>query len=651
MLLLCLAALFASTSRALPLATFGRLPALEDIALSPDGTRIAFLRTQEDTRVLAVVSLRERRPLRLLRLGDVKLRGIEWADNQHLLLTTSVTGLPWGVSGREQEWYLLQVLDLASGRLRPIPRSLDGGLRASGIVSGRILVRHIEGRTVLFVPVLASDPGMSGGRRRMLFTSALDGRGLRAVLVRHDLASGSEHTVREGSADTQSWVVDAAGRVVAEEDYDEPQQRWSVEIDRDGRLLEVAAGHEAIDYPRMLGLGPTDDSLLLEFIERDEQVWRLLSLRDATLGAPMPERKQFETPIEDRLSDRMIGGLHVDDETHYIFFNAGMQSVWKLILDSFPQEHVAFVSSSADFMRIVVRVEGQRDGYRYLLIDLREHTAESLGEVYTGVAQPLEVRRIDYPARDGLSIPAYLTLPRGPAHALALVVLPHGGPATRDTADFDWWSQALADQGYAVLRPNYRGSSLSRHFISAGFGEWGRRMQTDLSDGVRYLAQQGIIDPKRVCIVGASYGGYAALAGVTLDPGVYRCAVAVSGISELASFLRWQQQPSQYDSKLQTRFWDRFMGVSGPEDPLLYTLSPVSHAAEVAVPVLLIHGRDDTVVPYDQSERMYAALRRAHKQVQFVTLRHEDHWLSRSETRLQMLESSVAFLRAHNPPG
>jgi dipeptidyl aminopeptidase/acylaminoacyl peptidase len=229
-------------------------------------------------------------------------------------------------------------------------------------------------------------------------------------------------------------------------------------------------------------------------------------------------------------------------------------------------------------------------------------------------------------------------------------VLPHGGPAARDTADFDWWSQALAEQGYAVLRPNYRGSSIDRRFISAGFGEWGRKMQTDLVDGVRYLAQQGIVDPSRVCIVGGSYGGYAALAGVTLDPGVYRCAVAVAGITDLKRFLLWQQQTSQTDWRLATRFWDRFIGVSGQDDPLLDRLSPISHVDAVSVPVLLIHGRDDTVVPFEQSDLMFRALRHAGKDAQFVTLKHEDHWLSRSDTRLQMLESSVAFLRAHNPP-
>jgi len=174
-------------------------------------------------------------------------------------------------------------------------------------------------------------------------------------------------------------------------------------------------------------------------------------------------------------------------------------------------------------------------------------------------------------------------------------------------------------------------------------------MQTDLSDGVRYLARQGTIDPKRVCIVGGSYGGYAALAGITLDPGVYRCAVSVAGPSDLKRMLRGINENSGRDNYAQ-RYWDRFMGVSGPSDPTLRAISPIEHIDAVTAPVLLIHGRDDTVVPFEQSQVMADALKHAGKTVEFVTLKGEDHWLSRSATRFQMLQATVAFLKANNPP-
>jgi dipeptidyl aminopeptidase/acylaminoacyl peptidase len=328
-----------------------------------------------------------------------------------------------------------------------------------------------------------------------------------------------------------------------------------------------------------------------------------------------------------------------------------MQAQWDVIVRTFDGEHVRLVSAADGFTKFVVRVDGAKHGFLYELVDLKAHRADPIGDVYEGGALPLPVRRITYAATDGLQIPAYLTLPRvGNGKNLPLIVLTHGGPAARDTADFDWWAQALADQNYAVLQPNYRGSDLDWRFLAAGFGEWGRKMQTDLSDGVRYLVREGIVDVQRVCIVGASYGGYAALAGVTLDPGVYRCAVSVAGLSDLKRWLDWVNAKNLgRQNNMTQRYWDRFMGVSGPTDPVLDAISPIRHLDAVNVPVLLIHGQDDTVVPYEQSRVMFDALRHAGKDVEFVTLKHEDHWLSRSETRLQMLEKSVAFLRAHNP--
>jgi len=204
----------------------------------------------------------------------------------------------------------------------------------------------------------------------------------------------------------------------------------------------------------------------------------------------------------------------------------------------------------------------------------------------------------------------------------------------------------MASQCYLVLQPNYRGSTTSTEHLKAGYGQWGRKMQTDLSDGVRYLTKEGMVDPARVCIVGASYGGYAALAGVTLDPGVYRCAVSVAGPSDLK---RMVKNVNSYAKSTQ-RYWERFMGATGTGDAILEQISPVKHVDAITVPVMLIHGHDDTVVPYEQSSLMYDAMKHSKKNVEMVELKNEDHWLSRGATRLQMLQSSIAFLRAHNPP-
>jgi cephalosporin-C deacetylase-like acetyl esterase len=637
-------ALMPPAGAAVPLEVYGHLPRYENVVLSPDGARVAFVRTDDNARGVVVQELASGKRLGQLSAGDQKLRGIRWADDERLLIFTSVTATPTSFLWNEREWRQLQVFDLNSGKSYMVPQpNPTSTLDLMSTITGRVTVRRIHDHTLLFFGGLQvmGRPGRHGLGREVV-----------PVLLRVDLESNSLRLMRSADrGSSESWTIDDAGEVAAEERYNQRTHHWSLLISRDGRMAEVAASDEAIDVPRVLGSGPDAGTLLLQRIEDGAVVWRLLSLKDGSIGEPLAEKHTLDRPIEDPLTFRMIGGAHVGDSEEYVFFDPSVQQSWQAVVRAFPNERVRFESAAAGFRKMIVRVEGERDGYCYELIDLTTHRAEPLGDVYEGIGKPLEVRSISYPAADGLQIPAYLTLPRGEvAQKLPLIVLPHGSPAGRDTADFDWWSQALAAQGYAVLRPNYRGSELNRAFLARGFGEWGRKMQTDLSDGVRYLAHQGVIDPSRVCIVGPGYGGYAALAGVALDPGVYRCAVAVAGIADVRSWLHWVNSQHYHRDTAAQLYWERFIGASGPDDPSAEAISPLRHLDAITVPVLLIHGQDDTVVPFEQSQLMYDALRNAHKDVELVPLTAEDHWLSRSETRLKMLDTSVAFLRAHNPP-
>ncbi len=618
---------------AVPLEVYGSLPHIEDVSLSPDGSQIAFVLVDGDTRIVWVGPLADPRKAFPMRLGNEKLRDIRWADDTHMLITMSATTLPAGFCCFRGEFYQLQVLDLKARKASIVPK-LDqvdtrNGWHWLNAITGRPMVRSLGGHTVLFI-------------RGVYFTSRTF-----PALFRLDLTTGVQQVVRQGSASTVGWLVGGDGQVIAEEDYFDLQQHWLLlaRLNGEGNMTEVASGHEAIDLPEVLGFGPDPDTLLVQLPVDGDYVWKLLSLRDGKLGAPLAGHRSFQYAIEDGSAHRMIGGVYIDDYAHYVFFDPQLEMRWAAILAAFSGEQVRLVSVSGDFSKFVVLVEGATHGFAYYIVDLDTGHAKMLGPVYEGITHPLEVRRITYAAQDGFRVPAYLTLPSGrPEKSLPLIVLPHGGPVARDTAEFDWWSQALADQGYAVLQPNYRGSDLGRRHLEAGFGQWGRKMQTDLSDGVRYLVKEGIVDPTRVCIVGASYGGYAALAGVTLDPGVYRCAVSVAGLSDLRRMLRWAGFGRTQ------RYWDRFMGVTGPGDPALDAISPIKHLDALNVPVLLIHGHDDTVVPFEQSQVMFDAMKRANKTAEFVQLDHEDHWLSRSETRLQMLKASVQFLRVHDPP-
>jgi dipeptidyl aminopeptidase/acylaminoacyl peptidase len=201
----------------------------------------------------------------------------------------------------------------------------------------------------------------------------------------------------------------------------------------------------------------------------------------------------------------------------------------------------------------------------------------------------------------------------------------------------------LASRGYAVLQANFRGSTgYGYDWFDAGRGKWGDGlMQTDVEDGVAALIKNGFVDAKRVCIMGGSYGGYAALAGATLTPDRYACAVSVNGLSDPVALLANAENTSLGRKSMTAEWWRRSMG---DDMDHLRAVSPIRNADKVHVPVLLIHGIDDSVVPIEQSRNMDSALRRAGKQVRYVELKGDDHWLSAASTRTQMLQEVEKFL-------
>jgi dipeptidyl aminopeptidase/acylaminoacyl peptidase len=610
----------------LPLSAFGRLPTFEDLALSADGKRIAFVGTREDQRILYVTDITTLKGAKGFRVGDEKLRDLEWQDADTLFIVVSTTSTPpVGFIGPASEWFLASRFNWKETRLRPLSFDIEHEITFNAVLGWSF--REVNGMSMLYARGVVVNSGVS------LFS-----------VTPH----GDAHIVARSTHSSTQWLLGPDGKIVAEMGYDDRSQAWGMRLREGSSLVSVAKGHESIDTPSVLGFSADGTAVILEKTENAKTAWYPVSLKDGVVGAALDNGNTLRSPILDPKTDRIVGGTRGVDELTYVFFDNELQAHWNAVLRAFPKEQVRLVSYSDDWNRMVVSVLGETHGYCYAIFDWYTHEAKIFGPVYKDITKPAAVKKIHYTAADGLTVPAILTLPNElEPKNLPLVVLPHGGPAATDVLGFDWWAQALANQGYVVLQPNYRGSTLSEEYLEKGYGEWGRKMQTDLSDGIAHLASEGIIDPKRVCIVGASYGGYAALAGATLQPDVYRCAVSVAGLGDLGRFRSWVKDLRSHRT---LRYWDRFMGLAEHDDKSMKDISPIEHVAAVKAPVLLIHGKDDTVVPFEQSEVMEKALKKAGKQVEFVTLNHEDHWLSRSATRLQMLEATVDFLKKNNPP-
>jgi dipeptidyl aminopeptidase/acylaminoacyl peptidase len=616
---------------------YGRLPAISGVEISEDGSMLAYVISGGDQQQVVVQRISDGEVLRRVGYEFSKIRGVEWAGPDHVLIERTVT------SAQVRRFFrgeFLQVasLNIRNGRLAQLPSRVLGGSR----IGGESLYENI---------IFDIMPGTYRGEH-VAYGNGIARTGVgQPDLLRFNLDSGTATVVHLGSEETDDFLFSREGELLARSEYTSTTGRWRLAVRDGNNWRQVFETIALLDRPWMSGLSPDGGSVLLRTQEQDGTYRvRPISLTTGEIGADLLPPGDYGL-LFDR-DFRNIGTSYIDHFPTYQFNEPSLQGVWSQLTQSFPNRLVRMVSATPDYSKMVVYIEGTGYPGSYFVYNTAGPSLDLIANAYPDISpeEIAEVRAIRYSASDGLQIPAYLTLPPGrEARGLPLVVLPHGGPQARDVAQFDWMAQAIASRGYAVLQPNFRGSSLTAAHVAAGHGEWGRRMQTDLSDGVAHLAAQGPVDPSRVCIMGASYGGYAALAGVTIQSGIYRCAVAIAGVSDPGDFLGRRIERAGSNSA-SARYWMRFMGAESGSDPRLADISPVARAGNGRAPVLLIHGRDDTVVEYSQTSDMARALRAAGRPVQVVDLRQEDHWLSREPTRIQTITEAVAFIEQHNPP-
>jgi dienelactone hydrolase len=301
---------------------------------------------------------------------------------------------------------------------------------------------------------------------------------------------------------------------------------------------------------------------------------------------------------------------------------------------------------------VLVRSSADVDPGTWYFFDIAKKRLVTVGKVRPqldpATMRPMEM--ISYKAADGIPIPAYLTRPRQSTGPAPMVVLIHGGPVARDRWAWDAEVQLLANRGYLVFQPQFRGSSgFGRKFEEAGFGQWGKAMQDDITDGVRHLIAQGIADPARICIVGASYGGYAALWGLVKTPDLYRCAVSFAGVTDIEyMFSDWSDTSS---NKITREVMMRRIGDKKMSAQLFDPVSPLRHAAQVKAPVLLMHGKDDERVPIAHGKKMRDALEEHKKPVTWLAFDEEGHGLSYVKNQVLYYQTMLEFLGKHIPAG
>ncbi|MCS6896222.1 MAG: S9 family peptidase [Bacteroidia bacterium] len=346
-------------------------------------------------------------------------------------------------------------------------------------------------------------------------------------------------------------------------------------------------------------------------------------------------------------TDKLRAVWYIDDKPRRYIFDPKIEKWFSKWLQLLPGGEISISSLSRDERYAVVVFSSDRVPARYYFWDAQKESLREIGSSRPELSEDVltEMRPMRVRSRDGAEIPAYLTLPKGvPPRNLPAVVLVHGGPWARDIWGYDPLAQFLANRGYAVLQVNFRGSTgYGKAFINAGNKQWGTGiMQHDLTDAVQQLIKEGIFDPKRVAIMGGSYGGYATLAGVTFTPELYACGISIVGPSSIITLIR---SVPPYWRPLMKIFEHRVGNINDPQDvERLKAQSPLHHVERIRVPLLIVQGANDPRVKKQESDQIVAALHKKGYPVRYLLAPDEGHGFVNYDNRMAMIVAIEQFL-------
>jgi dipeptidyl aminopeptidase/acylaminoacyl peptidase len=635
-----------ATRQASPAALFGVRDSVQQINISPDGQRVVYLQPGpgRSTRVY-ISDLAANSEPRLV-IGSAgnseRLSWCNFVDNDRLICR--VSGMADG-AGVLTPFSRLVSMDTSGQDLKLLGQT-------ASYYDARI--RQFDGDVLDWLPggngeiLMARDLVPEAGRTGSHIARSADGLAVERVNVR-TLASSR---VEPPNPNASFYLSDGRGnvRIMATVRTDgatgqlqgRTEYFYRTSSSRDWHPFGSDGG-QSFDSVIPLAVDPTlDAAYILKRLNGRLALYRAkLDGSQATELVYANDRVDVDDVVWSSHGSRVIGVTYAEAQRRIVYFDREYAALAQGLERAIPNlPLINFGSASADGNRILVHAGSDSDPGRYYVFDRRAH---ALNEIMVdrpeleGVTLAT-VRAVSYPASDGVSIPAYLTLPPGhDGRNLPAVILPHGGPTARDEWGFDWLAQFLAHQGYAVLQANYRGSAGygDQWLQQNGFRSW-RISIGDINAGARWLAAQGIADPHRLAILGWSYGGYAALQSGATEPGLFKAIVAIAPVTDL------QQAKDDFRDYTNARNIAAFIG-SGPH---IVEGSPLRNVAAITAPVLLFHGDRDLNVKVIHSRRMDAALRGAGKRSELTVFPGLEHDLADSNARTQMLTRIAAFLSA-----
>lgn len=598
-------------------------------SISKDGKKIAFLSgDNEDARVIVLdTETGVETPVAVRK--ETKARNLFWADNDHLLITVSFSFND--EKGSRKNDYKYEIY-------RTISYSVS-------TKKARILVPDEKFERNTRLPILYID---SENQKIIMSGSYIWDGDFVYSLFSIDLNTGRWNELVRGNYLTNSFYVDKHGNPRLRVDIDAKNKRvalFDITDKKKKQLLDIQGN---ISLPFSIEGFLDDNTILILDLEDNKSVAKKLKLDTIEIENYFADEKRNVSSIIIDSYKKIPLGIQFEGYYPNIkWIDDKLENQQNLLKKTFSDKYLTIVDWDENFENLIVNAEAGNQKTQTYLYKTKDKTATGLVPVSDSFLKyDFPVKTLEkFKASDGLEIPVFITRPKNPNNKkMPAILLPHGGPKAQDDIGFDYISQFLSTRGYIVIQPQFRGSTGNGNdFADAGYGEWAGKMQTDTIEALEYEISKGDVDKNRVCIVGGSYGGYSALVGAAQDPERFKCAISFGGVFDLAAMQLTGENRGDGVS-LSVAYWREHMGVTRYDSKKIHSISPVYMVDKIKSPILLMHGTDDTVVMPEQSQKMYAALKKAGKDVKYIELKDEDHWLSREKTRAQFLTEMENFL-------
>ena len=644
-------------------------------ALSPNGQYLAYVKREGDEQFIVSIDLEAKGgDMKSVPIGTVETANPFWLGNERLAITTrGYLGRRTGKTYSREKvrdmredgkdiWKtvrsetLLIVMD-RDGK-NPVTMFQNSALRQKDVFRSRLEFSVPDDDDHIIMSASSFDARDVRGSFRSFRAPT--------HLYRVNLQTGDETRIESGNKDTQSWFTDRAGNAVMRWDAKEYGLVLHVYAKRDGKWVKVKE-RLSEDISNNIGeafelIAPSPDptkyyalarpegerqvNLYLYDVNTDSYGEALVSrpgvdIRGATVNRKTLELQSviFSGPQDNRVFEDENSDAHMQGLIQYFGTDAVItpyqtdESETKWLLDvMYPNEHRS-----------------------YYIYNKETRSPVSLGHpnsAFNGKTLA-EMTVVDYKARDGMELFGYLSRPAGvdPKKKMPLVMFVHGGPEARDFYGWDIWSQIMVANGYQVFQPQFRGSTgQGQDYAEAGYRQWGKAMQSDVDDAFEHLIQQGLVDRDKACIMGFSYGGYAAMAGATVTPNQWQCALAGAGVSDLIEMQKWVHRRF-HSTAPAARYWRGHIGDIIEDRDDLLAHSPAKLADRIKIPMFIFHGEDDEIVPIEQSRIMMAAMERAGKPFEWHEMKLTGHEFGNSNARrMETMTKVIAFLNKHLPP-